>query len=156
MTRVRRLIAMTLATVLLAGCEKYALDRQMEELCKKDGGIRVHETVKLPASMFNQDGDPFPGSRAQAIDERLGAAYRFVDEITYLKRGEPMKGEGQLDKSRKLILRKSDNKILGESISYGRSGGDFIAFGHFTSKSCPVSLGGAQTLLRAVFVKEGI
>lgn len=42
--------------LLLAGCEKARLDAQVKELCAKDGGIKVYETVKLPADRFNQWG----------------------------------------------------------------------------------------------------
>ena len=42
------------ATLLLtlAGCERWALDRKMEELCRKDGGVKVYETVTLPPKEF--------------------------------------------------------------------------------------------------------
>lgn len=51
----RKLIYAATAAILasLAGCEKYALDRQMAELCKKDGGLEVYETVTLPRSAFD-------------------------------------------------------------------------------------------------------
>lgn len=151
----RTLITMTLAMVLLVGCEKYALDRQMEELCKKDGGIRVYETVKLPASMFDQNGSPAPGTKSREIEDRLGPSYQLVREEAYLKQGNPVKGEGQLRRTHWKITRKSDGKLLGEAVRYGRSGGDFIALGHFSSNSCPLHLGGDEPVVRAVFIKEG-
>lgn len=54
----RRLIYLiaSLMLVSLVGCEKYALDRQMAELCKKDGGLKVYETVTLPRSSFDPTG----------------------------------------------------------------------------------------------------
>lgn len=139
----------------LGGCEKYELDRRMEELCKKDGGIKIHETVTLPPEMFDQDGDPFPGWRKRSEYERLGPDYRLVQQTTYLKQGEPLKGEGRLDRSHWKVVRNSDNKILGEGVSYGRSGGDFIVLGHFTSKSCPPRFGEDQALIHSVFIKRG-
>ena len=42
----------------LYGGEKAVLDRQVRELCAKDGGIKVYETVKLPAEKFNEWGRP--------------------------------------------------------------------------------------------------
>lgn len=154
MKNVRTLAATTLAIVLLAGCEKYELDRRMEELCKKDGGVRVYEAVRLPASMFDQNGDPFPGWRNRAVGDRLSPSYRFVREETFLKHGNPVKGEGQLLRLHWKIIRKSDEKLLGEAVSYSRSGGDFIALGHFTSNGCPSQLGDA-TVINTVFIKEG-
>ena len=64
--------------ILLSGCEKFALDRQMEELCKKDGGVKVYETVTLPPEMFDQWGDPFPGWRGRTLEDRLGPEYRYA------------------------------------------------------------------------------
>ena len=154
MKSVRTLVTTTLAIVLLAGCEKYELDRRMEELCKKDGGIRVYETVKLPASMFDQNGDPFPGWRDRASDDRLGPSYRFIRDSTYMKQGNPVKGEGQLLRLHWKIIQKSDKKLLGEAVLYSRSGGDFIALGHFTSNGCPSQLGDA-TVINSIFIKEG-
>ena len=49
------------ALLLLTVCEKFALDRQMEELCKKGGGVKVYETVTLPPEMFDQWGVRFLG-----------------------------------------------------------------------------------------------
>lgn len=163
MTRVRMLITMTLAMVLLTGCEKYELDRRMEDLCKKDGGVRVYETVILPSEMFDQNGYPFPPNMrtdspskvttSQVTQEAmLGGHYRFLSQITYLKRGDPVRGEGVLMRFSEQVIRVSDGKILGEAVSYGRSGGDFIAYAHFTSNHCPLKQG-SNAATRAVFTK---
>lgn len=151
--KMRWLVAL-LVSLLLAGCEKFALDRQMEELCKKDGGIKVYETVKLPASMFDQWGDPFPGWRGRSQEERFGREYRYVFTMTYLKEGDPLRGEGRLQKYSYQIFRRSDNKLMGEAVSYGRSGGDFIAYAHPTSNHCPVDFSESE-LIRSVFIREG-
>lgn len=51
------ILVLTVFIPTLNGCEKYALDRQMRELCEKDGGTKVYETVILPKNIFltNQD-----------------------------------------------------------------------------------------------------
>lgn len=139
----------------LAGCEKFALDQQMEELCKKDGGVKVFETVTLPSEMFDQWGDPFPGWRGRKLEDRLGPDYRFVVETEYLKQGNPQKGEGRLDRTVTRVLRRSDGRLLGEAISYGRSGGDFIAFAHPTSKSCPSYTSDEEWVIKSVFLNRG-
>jgi hypothetical protein len=147
-------LILTAALLLLTGCEKFALDRQMEELCKKDGGVKVYETVTLPPEMFDQWGDPFPGWRKKVLqgkpEERLGSEYRYVVETVYLKQGDPLKGEGRLSRHITRIVRLSGNKLMGEAISYGRAGGDFIAYAHPTSKSCPV-IQSESDLIRGVF-----
>lgn len=146
--------AFAVVGLALAGCEKFALDRQMEELCKKDGGVKVYETVTLPPEMFDQWGDPFPGWRGRKPEDRLGSDYRYVVARTYLKSGDPLKGEGRLTRYSVTIQRNADGKLLGEAISYGRSGGDLIAYAHPTSKSCPAEQSESD-LIRTVFLKGG-
>lgn len=144
-----------LIVIALASCERFALDRQMEQLCAMDGGVRVHEKVTLPAAMFDQNEDPFPGWRQRAADRRLGDDFRLIEEITYLKQGDPVKGEGQLRRVHWRVVRASDAKVLGEGVRYGRSGGDFIVLGHFSSNACPSDLASSRAVIRAVFVKGG-
>ena len=154
-----------LLAAALGGCEKYELDRQMNELCAKDGGVRVYETVTLSPEMFDPNGRPFPPalrkvqqdrveSQLVSHDEILGTQYRLRSEVLYLKKGNPVKGEGVLMRFHERVIRDSDGKTLGEAVSYGRSGGDFIALGHFTSNGCPVHQG-SNAATRAVFIKGG-
>ncbi len=148
-------IAMAIAGQGLAGCEKFALDRQMEELCKKDGGVKVYETVTVPPEMFDRWGDPFPGWRERKREDMLGPEYRYVEETVYLKYGDAFKGEGVLRRFSTRIYRRSDGKLMGEAISYARSGGDFIAYAHPTSKSCPIYKSDDEWVIKSVFLKTG-
>lgn len=151
----RALYVVTLmSTSLLSGCEKFELDRRMEELCKKDGGVHVYETVKLPPEMFDQGGDPFPGWRGRKLEDRLSPDYAYELTETILKDGDPLKGQGRLMRFHVRIIRRADMKVMGESIKYGRSGGDFIAFDHFTSKVCPARQG-SNDVIHQVFIKQG-
>jgi hypothetical protein len=138
---------------MAAGCEKLSLDRQMEELCKKDGGVRIYETVALPPEMFDQWGDPFPGWRGRSLEDRLGPDYRYEWKIDDIKKGDALKGEGELRRFDVRIFRRSDGKIMGDAISYGRSGGDFIAYAHPTSKSCPAAQSESD-VIRGVFIRK--
>lgn len=140
---------------VMSGCEKFALDQQMDDLCRRDGGVKVYETVVLPRAMFDQLGDPFPGWPDRAQEERLGPSYRYMKEIVDLKRGNALKGEGELRKYVERIYRRADGKLMGEAISYGRSGGDFIAYAHPTSKHCPIHKSANETLIRSVFLMNG-
>lgn len=141
--------------MLLGGCEKLWLDKQMKELCAKDGGVKVYETVTLPPEMFDQHGDPFPGWRARKEEERFGSAYRYANTYHVINPGEPSKGEGRLLKVETTITRVEDGKLLGVSMVYGRSGGDFMLWmGHPSHASCPQGLT-ERDLIRSVFVKGG-
>ena len=144
-----------IALVGLFGCERIALDRQMEELCKKDGGVRVYETVTLPSSEFSNVGQPLAQYwKAQIPEaERLGPQYRYVQrrEILVGQGARPEKGEGQLVKWYYAVYRRSDDRLLGESVSYERGGGDGIAFGLQPSgNACPLP---RKDLAQSIFIK---
>ncbi len=158
-------IFVAITSLLLLGCEKYALDKQMEELCAKDGGIKVYEKVVLPVEMFDKNGYPFPSNyrtkgqyfsdeSGDRFEEMLDAKYRYIQLSIYIKKGSPEKGEGLLLKSTEQVIRISDGKILAEGTRYGRSGGDFMAYAHFTSTHCPFGES-YRGVLPSVFTKLG-
>lgn len=149
-------LSMVMTIFILVGCEKYQLDSQVENLCKKDGGIRIYETVTLPSEMFDRWGDPFPGWRGRKLEDRLGTDYRYFAETIYLKQGDPFQvfSEGVLSRSSERIIRLSDSKLMGESVVYGRTGGETILLGHPSGKICPVLQSADATLIRSVFLKK--
>lgn len=123
------LAMLIMAAGLLAGCEKARLDEKVRELCAKDGGIKVYETVKLPAERFDQYGVvsiPLKGD-AKPEDE-----YYIDWNVQYIKHGNP-----SLWRSHHRLFRRSDRKILGESIMYARSGGDLPGPWHGSTFKCP-------------------
>lgn len=142
----RRLVAIPITATLLlalAGCERWALDRQMEELCKKDGGIKVYETVTLPASDFSNIGQPLARYQqtAKSDEDRFGPDYKYVVKREFLvgKGANPLRGEGALTRTYFAIYRRADTRLLAESVQYDRGGGDgFFTFGAQPSgNSCP-------------------
>ena len=127
----------------------------MEELCKKDGGVKVYETVTLPASEFSNVGQPLARYErlAQSNADLLGPDYRFVEKREFLvgPHSNAQKGEGQLTRWYHAIYRRSDGHLLGESVRYNRSGGDGFTFGFQPSgKNCPQVM---NDLARSVFAK---
>ena len=147
------LIALSLLS--LGGCERWSLDRQMEALCKKDGGIKVYETVTLSASDFSNVGQPLAryAQQAQSIEDSLGPEYRFVltREILVGANAKAERGEGQLSRIRTAVYRRSDSRLLGEQVWYARSGGDFFTFGFQPSgKSCPYFI---RDVTQSIFIK---
>ena len=95
--------------LLLVGCEKDRLDERAKELCAKDGGVTVHEVVKLPAEKFDQWGNVRIPEKSDATPSD---AYFYVRETTYLKTGNP-----EMWRSHHQVIRRSDGKLLGESVS---------------------------------------
>lgn len=153
-------LGMLLGATLLGGCaEKYELDKKMEALCKKDGGVNIYETVTLPASDFSENGFPLDrywGS-AKKPEDKLGPDYRYVhsSENIYGENSDAFVGEGGVDRSVDRIYRRSDNKLLGENIEYWRSGGDHyieLLLGmHPSSNHCPKP---RNKFLTRIFKKE--
>ena len=119
-------------------------DMQVKELCAKDGGVKVYETVTLPPEMFNQWGQVKFYKPTQKEDA-LGKEYIFKVNSHYYK-----KGYLSLRRYHVQILRRKSKKLLGESISYDRGGGDPIGPWGASSFSCP-NLAGEVPLLKKVF-----
>ena len=158
----RRLIylAASLMLVSLVGCEKYALDRQMEELCKKDGGLKVYETVTLPRSAFDPTGylirqrltDPSKPLTSYAIVS--GGEYSISSVRVDIVGGQVGTGfvkKGRLSRHEFVVHRIADKKVLGVEVSYGRTGGE-VSLGHPSSNSCPLTSPNPG-LIDAVFKK---
>lgn len=139
--------------MLLSGCEKLWLDRQMEELCARDGGVKVYETVTLPPEMFDQYGDPFPGWRKRKTEDRFGPDYRYEVINQVLNDGDPLEGGGRLERTEWRILRLTDQKLMGFAVAYIRVGGDFIVIGHPSGTHCP-KVRNEHELIHSVFLRE--
>ena len=159
----RRLIYLTASLMLvsLVGCEKYALDRQMEELCKKDGGLKVYETVTLPRSAFDPTGYLIrqrltdPSKPLTSVGIVQGGAYSITSVETKIVGDEVGTGfvkKGLLLRFESFVQRISDQKVLGVEISYGRAGGE-VSLSHYSSDSCPL-ISPNPGLIDSVFKKE--
>ena len=122
------LLAITFG-LLLAGCEKNRLDVQVKELCAKDGGIKVHETVKLPPDRFDQHGTVRIPSRQ---DAKPSDEYYFESETSYFKQGNP-----DMRRSHDKIIRRSAEKFWANLFTTHAEG--VICPGHGTNR-----LSGAQ------------
>jgi hypothetical protein len=138
------------ALIALPGCEKYRLDRQMEELCKKDGGVKVYETVTLSPGEYKALFEYKVAAKSQ--EKYYGPDYRYVSSSKHLvgRDGDAEKGRAELRRIYSAIYRRSDNRLLGESVWYSRVGGDLILFGTQPSGNyCPVpGVDLAQALFR--------
>jgi len=140
-------IAVLLVLLWLAAGEKWWLDYQVRKLCAVDGGIRVYETVRLPAEKFNKYGQinfyrPIDGENA------LGPEYIFKEEDHYYKYGNP-----EFLREHQEIFRRSDGNLIGEGIIYVRRGGDLPGPWHRTWYTCPDRKD--MDLIEQVFVSSG-
>ena len=117
------------ASFWYGGGRKIYYDTQVRELCAKDGGVKVYEQVVLPVERFDKWGNvDVPNKRhAKQYDE-----YYFEPETAYLKQGSPV-----LVRTVTRIIRRSDGKVLGESVRYGRGGGDLPGPWEPSTFDCP-------------------
>jgi len=131
----------------VAGKKMY-WDAKVREMCAKDGGIKVYETVELPPEMFNQWGQI---NFYRPIDDEnaLGPKYMVKDEDRFLR---PENEKPAIIRHHFLVLRRSDGKLLGERVAYVRRGGDIPGPWHPSSFSCPDYREGG--LLEKLFLKS--
>jgi hypothetical protein len=134
------LAAVTAAAMLagtgLAGCgsaQKAELDREVDRLCAIDGGVHIYEVVRLPKEDFGPDGTVFPQYRTQLFTAgRYGPGYvgRIANKVL-------VDGNPALQRINSKIVRKADDKVLGEVVIYRRSGGDGPGLAERSQYSCP-------------------
>lgn len=125
--------------------EKDRLDREVERLCAIDGGIKVYEKVKLPAERFDQYGQisiPYK-ENVKPEDE-----YYYESSTIYLIKGNP-----ELRQYSSKLYRRSDDRLIGESTSYSRIGGDMPGPWQPSSFMCPADEG-FNYLMKQIFIKN--
>lgn len=133
-----KLLIALLLTLLLTSCTGYVpgqqsyWDAQVREMCEKDGGVRIFEVVSLNSQQYslllNKFGQLSPPLESKA-EGNVPIVHRFTS--IYVRQNDPEIRRDELS-----VIRKSDEKILGVSVSYSRVGGDLIAL-HPSFFSCP-------------------
>ena len=117
----------------LIGCttpSQWKADALVDELCAEDGGIKVYETVTLPRNRFNEWGQFHVPDKnyAKPTDE-----YYSDSETKKI----PSSSSLSVYQSHYWVYRRSDQKVLGENITYWRRGGDPPLPVHPSSYGCP-------------------
>lgn len=123
------LIPLLIVVINVSGCEKVRLDEEVRRLCAIDGGVKVYETVILPAERFDKYGVVHIPLKEMATPKD---DYFYEQKVTYLARGNP-----ELWRTHFRIVRRTDGMVLGESISYTRRGGDIPGPWQASSLVCP-------------------
>lgn len=124
----------------LPAFNKWRADKLVDELCAKDAGIKVYETVVLPRYRFDVRGQ-FHVSDIRYM--KPTDEYYSNHTFTYYKNGMPIMDGSHKDETLEVwqlyhkIYRKIDDKLIGESISYSRRGGDPVGPWHMSSYTCP-------------------
>ena len=148
----RFLTSIGVVIALLCGFYLYPLwmiDAELERLCKAEGGVKVFESVKLPADQFRPDGYPaFFREKVWGVlsqdwlmpNYRLKFSQGVVKKIFWVT----------LSRDSVTVERVTDSKVMGQVVIYHRSGGGVISEGD--GKRCP-NEGSNVDLVKAVFIQ---
>lgn len=166
----KRLLTLCALLPIVAGCatpSQMAVDAEVKRLCAIDGGIKVYETVKLPASEFDPWGMPkmyqqrvenkaayqHDGTRT-VMESFLGSDYIVRSEVNVYRGGEPdyEAGVSRMGRNYYQVIRRNDGVVLGEAVSYSRRGGDIPGPWHPSSYRCPERAGDTD-LIHQLFVR---
>jgi hypothetical protein len=150
----KKISKFTILWVLLlsmVGCttpSQWKADALVDELCAKDGGNKVYETVPLPRELFNEYGQ-FNGITV-GEDTKPNDEYYFVGKRKLI---EPYTS-GKIDELTVVqyhwwIYRRKNKKLLGESISYSRGGGEIFMIDVPSGYSCPKP---SEDILKKLFI----
>lgn len=122
-------------------------DAKVREMCAKDGGVKVYETVKLTPELLDQYGRIWIHDKSEA---KSSDPYYYEDEEHYYRKGNP-----QITRRQSRIIRRSDGKVLGEYIRYSRGGGGLYGPWHGSSFRCPDPMTNPSNFESSIFVKGG-
>lgn len=148
--RMKRVWMPIVAGLMLSACRtptQMLTDTEVDRLCAIDGGVKVYETVALPPEKFNEWGqvnfyDPTQG------ENTLGPGYVFKRERNYLRKDKP-----SILRSHHEVIRRADDKLLGETTYYSRGGGDLPGPWQPSSYECPpINDAGVNALLKQIFI----
>lgn len=132
------------------GGRKIYYDMEVNRLCAVDGGVKIYETVKLPASKFDKHGNAHIPLKKNASpnDE-----YFYEWETRTLSAGDSGEnGKLMLRREDFKFFRAKDNVLLGEDISYVRRGGDMPGPSHPSVFRCPNAIQNSS-IEKLIFLK---
>ncbi len=122
-------------------------DYQVRGMCEKDGGMKLYQRMPLPKKYLDSDGFiriP-PSSKAHSTD-----LFSYSVETQKIKEGDLAVYRYHVTVSSRV-----DSTLLGETVIYGRSGGDFPTFAYPSRFVCPENQGESQ-LVNAIFFRDKI
>lgn len=141
-----------LLVAVLSGCAtpvQLSYDAEVDRRCAIDGGITVYEQVRLPASQFNAWGQyPVQSKNYSSPD----APYFYDSKMEFIHGRDDGTSTANMYRLESWVVRRSDGKTLGVSVSYTRRGGDVPGPWHPSHYSCPND---NRSLERAIFIPEG-
>ncbi len=127
-------------------------DHQVKLMCHKDGGVVVYEHIELTPDEFKKLGGNEYGQIPLPVERLTKQEHPYYSEYTdILLHAGSLKVYKYVGK----VFRKSDRKLLGQLITYGRGGGDFpTGIMHPSSFSCNNIHGFNSKIEQAIFTTK--
>jgi len=119
-------------------------DNKVKEMCEKDGGVTVYETVGLT-------------KEERKLLRIRDMSHATPQDIYYSEFNSKTieSGNPAVYKTTLSIYRNNDKKLLGTEISYGRQGGDIPSgISHQSSYSCD-QVSGFNNITDRIFITKG-
>ena len=133
------------ASAYYAGGRALLGNLEVDRLCKQDGGLRVYETVTLPAKKFDNYGVVRIPSKQDAKPQD---EYYYEQISNYHRDGNP-----KITRTQHRIVRRSDGRVLGESVRYSRGGGWLPGPWHGSSYMCPSISKDVPAIEESIFIE---
>ena len=135
------------------------LRTSVERTGMEDGGVKPITTLIIAIAMLQLLAGCEKASLDQQVKElcakdggvkenALGTEYIFKEDRHYYRRDNP-----EMSRTHYQIFRRSDSKLLGETVLYARGGGDMPGPWHESSFTCPdPNKAGDVALLAEIFI----
>ena len=128
--------------------KKMYWDAKVRRLCAEDGGVTVYETVVLTAKEYDQYA-MINWILPEKSELKPSDQYFIIRTVFYYHRNNP-----QVTRKHSQIVRRSDGKVLGEYVRYGRGGGDLYGPWEGTSFSCYDITKKPSNFTSSIFIRE--
>ncbi len=136
-------VLMVISVIVFYEGRKAYWDYQVDKMCEKDGGVHVYIEQKLPLAYVSDSGlVKIPFEVKSTIDDLY-----FIRIV----KNKILEGYLSVGSYKTQIIRRKDDIIIAEVISYGRGGGDFLSFAHPSYKSCNTDLNTIELMYQEAF-----
>jgi hypothetical protein len=121
-------------------------DSKVREMCEKDGGVTVFESVSITDEEYKHLGGLKDGLPLPWADDAKKKNYPYFREI---KEARLHDFNPEVVRRETLVKRRSDGSVLGKSVYYSRRGGDVpTGLFHDSSFGCPSQNGMSKKIFK--------
>jgi hypothetical protein len=126
-------VVLLIATVAFFLGRQAYWDAKVREMCAKDGGVRIFDTLKVT----NQDVGLLAKVNGRFDVLTKDAAPSNAPAYGELKSTSVRDGNPSVDRIEATITRRTDGAVVARWVSYVRFGGDIPTYAHRSTFRCP-------------------